>query len=129
MRRPPRFDHIPPDEPRWREGARRFNTGAFFESHDVWESLWHAVGGPERELLQGLIQLAAAYHHRRRGNTTGAQRLYATGRARVAPWAPRHAGMRLDALLADVDRAFAPAPGAPLPPRTPLIRFDDETRP
>ena len=124
VRRPPRFDRIPPDDPRWIEGAQLFNAGAFFESHEVWESLWHEVGGPERDVLKGLIQLAAAYHHRSRGNTNGAQRLYVTGRAYLLAWAPRHAGMQLDALLADVDQTFASSLGESTPSHPPIIRFD-----
>ena len=101
-----RFDRIPPDDPRLLEGSRLFNAGEFFASHEVWESLWHEVAGPERELLQGLIQLTAAYHHRTRGNATGARYLYTRGRARLARWAPRHAGIGIAAFLAQIDRDF-----------------------
>ncbi len=101
-----RFDRLPVGEPRLLEGIRLFNAGAFFESHEVWEALWHEVGGAERELLQGLIQLAAAYHHLMRQNPRGALELYTKGRARVTAWAPRHAGLALDGLLVDVDADF-----------------------
>ncbi len=129
MRRPPRFDHIPADDPRWREGARLFNAGHCFESHEVWEALWHELGGPERDLLKGLIQLAAAYHHLGRGNSNGAQRLYTTARAYVAAWAPRHAGLQLDALLDDVDHDFSPSAQRRMPSRPPTIRFETVTTP
>ncbi len=102
-----RFGCVPPGEPRLLEGARLFNAGAFFESHEAWESLWHEVEGEERELLQGLIQLAAAYHHAHQGNDTGARYLYRRGRARVARWEPAHAGMAITAFLALVDQDFA----------------------
>ncbi len=98
-----RLSRIPPGDPRLLEGARLFNAGAFFESHEVWETLWHEVGGRERELLQGLIQIAAAYHHLARKNYAGALYLYTKGRARLARWGPRRAGIALDALLAKVD--------------------------
>jgi len=44
-------------------GARLFDLGEFFEAHEVWEERWRvATDETERELLQGLIQVAAAFH-------------------------------------------------------------------
>jgi predicted metal-dependent hydrolase len=43
-------------------GIDLFNHGFFWEAHEAWESLWHAVGraGPVADFLKGLIHLAAA---------------------------------------------------------------------
>ena len=44
-------------------GARLFDEGAFFEAHEVWEERWRvATDRGERDFLQGLIQVAAAFH-------------------------------------------------------------------
>ncbi len=44
-------------------GVALFNEGAFFEAHEAWEDLWRATSKePARTLLQGLIQVAAAFH-------------------------------------------------------------------
>lgn len=44
-------------------GARLFDVGAFFQAHEVWEERWRvATDTAEREFLQGLIQVAAAFH-------------------------------------------------------------------
>ncbi len=104
MSRSRRFPSIPPADPRLEEGRRLFNAGQFFESHEAWESLWHEVAEPERKLLQGMIQLAAACHHLERSNAAGAAYLHARGHAKVAPWLPRHAGLELGEWLAEVDR-------------------------
>ena len=106
------------------EGTRLWNAGAFFEAHEVWESLWHEVAGRERDLLQGLIQLAAAYHHLRRGNETGARYLYRRGRSRVAPWAPRHAGIAISELLRHVDADFTLMAQGKRPKGQPPLRID-----
>jgi uncharacterized protein len=53
------------------EGLRCFHSGAFFEAHERWESVWLAEPEPERTFLQGLIQVAAAFHHFQRGNGAG----------------------------------------------------------
>ena len=103
----PRFETIPLDDPRLHEGARLFNAGQFFESHEVWESLWHDVAGRERELLQGLIQLAAAYHHLQHQNLTGAAYLYERSRARLAGWGASWHGLALGELLQQADAEFA----------------------
>lgn len=53
------------------EGLRCFHSGAFFEAHEHWESVWLAAQEPEKTFLQGLIQVAASFHHFQRGNCVG----------------------------------------------------------
>jgi predicted metal-dependent hydrolase len=55
---PARLDRSPD----FRYGVDLFHAGFYWEAHEVWEALWHAVGraGPTAELLKGLIKLAAA---------------------------------------------------------------------
>ncbi len=53
------------------EGLRCFHSGAFFEAHEHWESVWLAAQEPEKTFLQGLIQVAASFHHFQRGNYAG----------------------------------------------------------
>jgi hypothetical protein len=44
-------------------GARLFDEGAFFDAHEAWEERWRvASDATERRCLQGLIQVAAAFH-------------------------------------------------------------------
>jgi predicted metal-dependent hydrolase len=44
-------------------GAQLFDVGEFFQAHEAWEERWRiATDRPEREFLQGLIQVAAAFH-------------------------------------------------------------------
>src|SRR6266852_4509322 len=54
-----------------REGLRCFHSAAFFEAHEHWESVWLAAQEPEKTFLQGLIQVAASFHHFQRGNYAG----------------------------------------------------------
>ena len=53
------------------KGLRCFHSGAFFEAHEHWEAVWLAAQEPEKTFLQGLIQVAAAFHHFQRGNCAG----------------------------------------------------------
>jgi len=53
-----------------------FNHGYYWESHEVWESLWLAAcrSGPTADFLKGLIKLAAAGVKAREGRAAGVKR-------------------------------------------------------
>jgi predicted metal-dependent hydrolase len=53
--------------------------GRYFEAHEEWEGVWLQASGPERRQLQGLIQLAAAGVHLRRGRPGPAKELLSKG--------------------------------------------------
>jgi pimeloyl-ACP methyl ester carboxylesterase len=76
--------------PRLIEGRRHLARGEGFEAHEVWEEAWRPLPpGAERRSLQGLIQLAVALEHRRRGNPRGAAGQWAKAKARLEgglPW-------------------------------------------
>jgi uncharacterized protein len=55
----------------FREGIRHFNKKRYYEAHEAWEKLW-TVAGDEKKFLQGLIQIAAGYHHYLDNNMEGA---------------------------------------------------------
>lgn len=50
------------------------------------ESRWKSCPDAERELWQGLAQLAVGLTHRARGNSTGAARLFARGSGHLAAY-------------------------------------------
>ncbi|HXI11363.1 MAG TPA: DUF309 domain-containing protein [Thermoanaerobaculia bacterium] len=68
---------------RFSAGIERFNSHRFWDAHEEWETIWLASHAELREFLQGLIQLAAAYHHVQRGTLSGAVRLFASARRRL----------------------------------------------
>jgi Domain of unknown function (DUF309). len=45
-----------------------FNKERFWEFHEVLESLWRKNEGKEKNILHGLILIAAAFVHKQRGN-------------------------------------------------------------
>ncbi len=57
-------------------GVALFNSAEFWKAHEAWERIWLQSTGDEKQFLQGLIQLAAAYHHVTRGTYSGAVRLF-----------------------------------------------------
>lgn len=64
-------------------GVEEFNAGRFWHAHEEWERLWLISTGSEKEFIQGLIQLAAAYHHVQRGTLRGAVRLFDSALRRI----------------------------------------------
>jgi predicted metal-dependent hydrolase len=66
-------------------GARLFDAGAFFEAHEAWEEHWRVEGDEtQRRFLQGLIQIAAAFHQLVViGSADAASRLLAKGLAKL----------------------------------------------
>jgi hypothetical protein len=101
-----------------------WNVGLFFEVHEVLEAEWKTAAGAVRQALQGLIQLAVAFHHLVHGNRRGARTLLAEGCARLAAHQAALGGLDLAGLLADVaawESALGgrgPEPSAPPPLRT-----------
>lgn len=97
-------------------GLAAYDRGDWFLAHELWEPAWMGTRDlPERELLQGLIKLAAAFVHGARSNPAGVAKNLIGARARLA--AGRAAGERLgvdvDELLRRVDAWLAnAAPGS-----------------
>jgi hypothetical protein len=94
-------------DPLFLQGVEHFNACDFFEAHEVWEELWTEHQGPSRKFYQGLIQVAVALHHFGNGNIRGARKLYHGSRGYLEEFRPRHEGVDLDKLLADLASCFA----------------------
>jgi hypothetical protein len=108
------------------------NQGLFFEVHELLEPVWFRAAEPVRTALQGLIQVAVAFHHLESRNLQGARSLLVEGVAKVAEAAgalPLDVAAWLGALraaLAVLARGDTPAdipcwprPASPAPGRTP----------
>ncbi len=65
-------------------GVDLYHLGYLWEAHEAWEAVFRVVSGTERELVQGLIQLAAAMIKQHIGNEAGVQKLYAKSRVHLA---------------------------------------------
>ena len=63
------------------------DTGRPFHAHEVLEASWKAAPAAERDLWQGLAQIAVGLTHARRGNARGASALLRRGGQRVSGYA------------------------------------------
>jgi uncharacterized protein len=62
---------------------RYLDEGRPFQAHEVLEASWKSAPAGERDLWQGLAQLAVGLTHAQRGNATGAAALLRRGADRV----------------------------------------------
>ncbi|EOM77019.1 DUF309 domain-containing protein [Rhodococcus rhodnii] len=65
------------------EGQRLLDHERPFHAHEVFESVWKAASPEERDLWQGLAQLAVGVTHIARGNVTGARTVLARAHSRI----------------------------------------------
>ena len=82
----------------FRQGLEEFNAERFFEAHEAWEQVWLASAGTEKRFLQGIIQIAAAFHHYQRGNRRGACSLLKAGLRRLRDLPADQGGIALGRL-------------------------------
>jgi len=80
---------------RYLEGIRHFNTGDYFEAHEVWEDLWHECDPADRRFYQGLIQAAVSLYHAGNGNWRGAHRLFHAAMTKLADYEPSYREMNV----------------------------------
>lgn len=103
------------------EAQRLLDAGRPFHAHEILEGTWKAAPEPERDLWQGLAQLAVGLTHLLRGNAAGATTLLQRARRRLAgyaddpPYGVDVAGLTgwADAVLAELGHGVTPTPATP----------------
>lgn len=83
---------------RFERGLAHFNARRFFEAHEVWEEIWLVENEPEKTFLQGIIQIAAAFHHYLRENSDGAESLLAAGIVKISRFPADYYGLEVENL-------------------------------
>jgi hypothetical protein len=95
-----------------REGASLFDARRFWDAHEAWEDIWQVERRPIRSFYQGLIQLAAGFHHwtvtLRPG---GVQILLGSGIEKLEWYQPSYLGIDVGAMIDDARRMRAIASG------------------
>jgi predicted metal-dependent hydrolase len=91
-------------------GLEAYDRGDVFLAHELLEPAWMGTRDvAERDLLQGLIKLAAAFVHAARGNASGITKNLRGARDRLASAgdAGQRFGIDVPALLAAIDARLA----------------------
>jgi predicted metal-dependent hydrolase len=80
---PPVSDQALPPAQALAEAQRLLDAGRPFHAHEVLEAAWKAAPDAERDLWQGLAQIAVGLTHALRGNAHGAATLLRRGAKRL----------------------------------------------
>jgi predicted metal-dependent hydrolase len=103
------------------EAQRLLDGGLPFQAHEVLEAAWKHAEPSERDLWQGLAQLAVGQTHALRGNQVGAAALLVRGADRLTNYADLAPyGIDVTGLIAwarAASQQLAEAGTAPPPPR------------
>jgi predicted metal-dependent hydrolase len=91
----------------YERGLELIRAGEYFEAHEELEDEWRAAEPAERDFLQGLVHVAVAWDQAGRGNRPGCERQLEKAARRLGPYAPRHRGLDVADLLAQVEDARA----------------------
>ena len=82
-----------------RRGIDLFNSGEYFECHEVLELAWTPERGPRRLFLQSLIHVAVGFYHCRRDNPVGACRQLRKALRKMEPYLPSCEGVDTQTLF------------------------------
>jgi hypothetical protein len=103
-------------------GLSRFNRAQFFDAHEDLEDAWRSVHRehPSRRHLQGMVQLAVAFHHESTGNRVGARSVLERAMENIKDAETSFPNLDFESLrinLADWQKYLAAAAGRPESPQ------------
>jgi predicted metal-dependent hydrolase len=88
---------------RLNQGIFFFNSGRYFEAHEVWEEMWRDEQGNLRLFYQGLVQAAVGLHHFARNNLLGARLQLSKALAKLDLYPAETEGIDLAGLRRDLE--------------------------
>ena len=87
-----------------RGGVELFNEERYWESHESLEFAWRKAAGSDRELLQGIILVAAALVHAQKNETIVAMSVLGRAREKLRGSESERFGVDIDRLRESVSR-------------------------
>ena len=84
----------------FQRGIDLLNQQEYFEAHEVLEDVWRAAPPKHKAFLQGLVQVAVAFHHYTHGNATGAQSVLRRAIENLSGERPQEASFDVEGLIA-----------------------------
>ena len=97
-------DDLFTNDSRFEIAMKLFNSRQWYQAHDVFEEIWHETGGPERQLIQGILQVAVAQVHLENSNTNGATILYGEALGRLKRYQLNNLGLDIVGLCKCISR-------------------------
>ena len=106
-------------------GINFFNSGRYFDAHEIWEDLWREEQGSLRLFYQGLIQAAVGLHHLSRGNVSGGTSQLRKSLTKLDGFEPHIQGINVDRLRRDLQEIL----NRPNNWKPPAIEVKNDTKP
>ncbi len=108
------------------KGIREFNSWRFYDCHETLEDVWRAEAGELADFYQGIIKVAAGFHHLLRGNHKGTVNLLGHAITLLEPYRPSRLGVNVQRLIEEAGACYQRA--RELGPKR-LDEFDRSTLP
>ena len=80
-----------------------FNDQKWYEAHDAFEDIWNTLDGDERQIIQGILQVAVSQFHLSKGNLNGATILLGEGIGRIKPRTNINLGIDLETFCKNLE--------------------------
>jgi uncharacterized protein len=101
------FDLTADEQVHLEHGIALFNSEKFWHAHEAWEEIWKKHPEDGRFFLQGLIQLAAAYHQLGKKVYRGVVIHLKQAQARLKLFPPDFLGIAVPPILQVIDDSLA----------------------
>ncbi len=108
------------------KAIREFNSWRFYDCHETLEDVWRAEAGELADFYQGIIKVAAGFHHLLRGNHKGTVNLLGHALTLLEPYRPSRLGVNVQRLIEEAGACYERA--RELGPKR-LSEFDRSTLP
>ena len=103
------------------DGRAAFNRGDYYDAHEHWEAVWDDADEPERQWLQGMIQIATGLHKLSQRNSEVARRLITSGLGKLAGAPARIDGIDVAGMRGAAERVVQALTAHLPPPALPAI--------
>jgi hypothetical protein len=95
------------------EGLKNFNTGYFWEAHEIWEESWRDQDAEAKEFAQSFVQLASGYSFLKQGKVGSAKYLFEKAVERLRQFEYLECGVEITPLIQQVERLMGELDGLP----------------
>ncbi|HEY2310731.1 MAG TPA: DUF309 domain-containing protein [Gaiellaceae bacterium] len=92
-------------EAAFKRGLEAIRDGQYFEAHEELEAAWREAPAEEHDFFQGLVHVAVAWYQAGRGRPVATASQLEKAARRLAPFAPEHRGVDVEAMLTQVAAA------------------------
>ena len=90
-----------------RQGIELFNSERYWESHEALEYAWRKASGPEKEVLQGVILVAAALVHLQKNESKVALSIIERANSKLVGKAAECEGIDIENLRNELSRILS----------------------